>query len=561
MKMQVWRWSLALLLPSLFAVLFASTLFADAGDPPSRVARLSLAQGKVSFQPSGESDWSEATINRPVTTGDRLFADQGARAELEVGPFAIRLSQNTDVTLANLNDQLLQLGIGQGSLRVTLYELPANNSVEIDTPNGALILQAAGSYRVDTAPDGKSTQVTVNTGTLQISAGDLSKTLQSGQAVTLTGTGPVMASDLSVPSPDDFDRWSIDRDHRIEASASMRSVGRGIPGGEDLDANGQWVSEPGYGTVWYPNVPSNWAPYRSGHWVHIKPWTWTWVESEPWGYAPFHYGRWVRIHRAWAWVPEPVVERPVYAPALVVFVGGGNPGNQAWIPLGPGEEFTPYYEHGPHYMGEYNREYYGHDHERHDFERDHAERHYANRDAGFTAVSGETFRGGQPVSNGMVHLSPEVVAHSQPITHLDVTPAPRAAFGAGAVAAPPVHEVRVIQAGPGTPSGWHTAPPEVHEGPRPGGPPTTPPPHVFTRTSPVPTNITPVVRQENNPAATGHSVQPQPVTNVETVKPTTPAPEKAAVPPPPKPPTPPPPPPKPAAPKTPPPAKDDHKHH
>jgi len=187
MKMQVWRWSLALLLPSLFAVLFASTLFADAGDPPSRVARLSLAQGKVSFQPSGESDWSEATINRPVTTGDRLFADQGARAELEVGPFAIRLSQNTDVTLANLNDQLLQLGIGQGSLRVTLYELPANNSVEIDTPNGALILQAAGSYRVDTAPDGKSTQVTVNTGTLQISAGDLSKTLQSGQAVTLTG--------------------------------------------------------------------------------------------------------------------------------------------------------------------------------------------------------------------------------------------------------------------------------------------------------------------------------------------------------------------------------------
>ena len=559
MKMQVWRWSLALLLPSLFAVLFASTLFADAGDPPSRVARLSHAQGKVSFQPSGESDWSEATINRPVTTGDRLFADQGARAELEVGPFAIRLSQNTDVTLANLNDQLLQLGVGQGTLRVTIYDLPANNSVEIDTPNGALILQAAGSYRVDTAADGQSTQVTVNTGTLQISAGDLSRTLQSGQAVTLTGTGPVMASDLSAPSPDDFDRWSGDRDRRVETSASMQSVGRGIPGGEDLDAYGQWVSEPAYGRVWYPNVPSNWAPYRSGHWIHIKPWSWTWVESEPWGYAPFHYGRWVRIHHVWAWVPEPVVERPVYAPALVVFVGGGSPGNQAWIPLGPGEEFTPYYEHGPHYMSEYNRDYYGRDHERHDFERDHAERHYANRDAGFTAVSGETFRGGHPVSSGMVHLSPEEVAHSQAITHLDVTPAPRAAFGAGVVPAPPVHPMRVMGAGQGNPSGWHTAPPEVHEGPRPGGPPTTPPPHVFTRTSPVPTNNTPVVRQETNPPV--HTMQPQPVTNVETVKPTTPAPEKAAVPPPPKPPATPPPPPKPAAPKTPPPPKDDHKHH
>jgi hypothetical protein len=152
---------------------------------------MSFAQGKVSFQPSGETEWSEATVNRPVTTGDRIYTDQDGRAELEVGPFSVRLSQATDVTLANLNDQLMQLGVGQGTLRVTIYELPANNSVEIDTPNGALILQSAGSYRVDAAADGNSTQVTVNAGTLQISAGDLSQTLQSGQAVRLTGTGPV----------------------------------------------------------------------------------------------------------------------------------------------------------------------------------------------------------------------------------------------------------------------------------------------------------------------------------------------------------------------------------
>ena len=151
MKTMVWRRGLLLLLPFLLAGLFASTVCADEGDPPGRVARLSLVQGKVTFQPSGESDWSEASVNRPVTTGDRLYTDQGARAELEVGSFAVRLSQGTDVTLANLNDQLMQLGVGQGTLRVTVYEMPENNSVEIDTPNGALILQAAGSYRVDTA--------------------------------------------------------------------------------------------------------------------------------------------------------------------------------------------------------------------------------------------------------------------------------------------------------------------------------------------------------------------------------------------------------------------------
>jgi hypothetical protein len=261
MKMQIVRRILVSLLPFLLAGLFASTVYSDEGDPPARVARLSLAQGKVSFQPSGETDWSEASVNRPVTAGDRLFTDQGARAELEVGPFAVHLSQSTDVTLANLNDQLMQLGVGQGSLRVTVYEMPENNSVEIDTPNGALILQTAGSYRVDTAADGNSTQVTVNAGTLQISAGDLSQTLQSGQAVKLTGTGPVAASNLSVPPPDDFDKWCAERDQRVESSASVQSVGPAVPGGEDLDTYGQWTNEPDYGAVWVPaNVPPGWVP-------------------------------------------------------------------------------------------------------------------------------------------------------------------------------------------------------------------------------------------------------------------------------------------------------------
>ena len=94
MKMKTLRRGLVLLLPFLLAGLFASIVYGqDQGDPPGRVARLSFAQGKVSFQPSGETDWSEASVNRPMTTGDRLYTDQGARAELEVGPFAVRLSQ------------------------------------------------------------------------------------------------------------------------------------------------------------------------------------------------------------------------------------------------------------------------------------------------------------------------------------------------------------------------------------------------------------------------------------------------------------------------------------
>ena len=69
---------------SLFSPLRAWAQDQDGDDPPSRVARLSYTQGAVSFQPAGTDDWIDATVNRPMTTGDKLWTDQGGRAELRV---------------------------------------------------------------------------------------------------------------------------------------------------------------------------------------------------------------------------------------------------------------------------------------------------------------------------------------------------------------------------------------------------------------------------------------------------------------------------------------------
>ncbi len=56
-------------------------------DPPSRVARLNLMEGSISYLPSGggQNDWTAATLNRPLTIGARLWADQNSRAELHIG--------------------------------------------------------------------------------------------------------------------------------------------------------------------------------------------------------------------------------------------------------------------------------------------------------------------------------------------------------------------------------------------------------------------------------------------------------------------------------------------
>jgi hypothetical protein len=116
--------------------------------------------------------------------------------------------------------------------------------------------------------------------------------------------------------------------------------------------------------VWIPaRVASGWAPYRYGRWAWVEPWGWTWIDDAPWGFAPFHYGRWAYVRNRWVWAPGVVVRRPVYAPALVAFVGGshfsvsasfGSGGGVAWFPLAPGEVYRPAYHASDRYVRNVN---------------------------------------------------------------------------------------------------------------------------------------------------------------------------------------------------------------
>ena len=48
----------------LISLLMFGVAFADEGDPPGRVARLSYVQGSVSLEPAGQQDWVGAEVNR-----------------------------------------------------------------------------------------------------------------------------------------------------------------------------------------------------------------------------------------------------------------------------------------------------------------------------------------------------------------------------------------------------------------------------------------------------------------------------------------------------------------
>ena len=431
----------------LFSAFLATLVFAEDGDPPNRVARLSYMDGAVSFEPAGENDWSQATLNYPVTTGDRLWTDENARAELETGNVAIRMSQQTDLTATNLTDQLLQFGLAQGSVRVRVFDLRSGHAIEVDTPGGAVTIVQPGSYRIDTYPNQNMSLVMVNSGEVQVTGDGVNQLVAGGQSVELTGSNPVQLQWVEAPGPDSFDQWSAERDQKYQNAQARQYVSPEVPGYYDLDSYGSWASVPQYGPVWYPaSVPVGWCPYRTGRWVWVEPWGWTWVGSEPWGFAPFHYGRWVQVGPRWGWIPGPVAVAPIYGPAFVAFVGGsgfsgafGTGGVAAWFPLGPGEPFYPWYHHSHVYLQQINVTNVRNLNVTNITNVTNINNvHYQYQNVATTAVSANAFRNSQPVMRNIVRVTPQQLSQARVIPHPQINPTPRAIAAGANPTRPPV---------------------------------------------------------------------------------------------------------------------------
>lgn len=460
------RFALARALPLLLAFgwgLAQAQVQAQAvADPPARVATLSQIEGSVVFAPAGETDWLDAIPNRPITRGDRLWTDKGARAQVHVGSAALHMDSQTFLEMAALDAEALQASLNEGTINARVRQVQSGENFEIDTPQLAFRATRPGDYRLDVDPAQGTTRVTVRDGAAVVyGANGQAQELVGGQVVTFTGRDLERIAVRATPVEDAFDRWAADLNRAEDQSLTARYVPREVVGYQQLDSNGTWSQDTEYGPVWYPRVTvADWAPYRYGHWDFIAPWGWTWVDDAPWGFAPFHYGRWAMIGSRWAWVPGRIGPRPVYAPALVAFIGSGGSASFSfgsgvgWFPLGPGEVWRPAYRTSPRYISGVNR-YIVIDHR-------HRGDHYLyqNRPGAWTSVRTEDFSRGRPVYRhwqrngvadvGRVHVMPQPTL-PQPYANryadirasrLRVTPPPPLGVSAGVVAnrPPPVFQ-------------------------------------------------------------------------------------------------------------------------
>jgi hypothetical protein len=420
---------------------------------------LAFAQGTVSFHDREQPGWIPAVVNRPLTSGDAIWTEPNARSEISLAGTRIRMEGASQLDMLAIDDSQTRLQLDQGRIDVKSFAMDRNQPYQVLTPRGTVSLQQQGDYYMEAGSTQDPTRLGVRAGAAEFQAlngqmvavrpGEVAEVLGDASApqIRIINTAP--------PAPAAY--WAS-RDRQVVYDQPPQYLSAGITGYEDLNGYGSWINDGTYGEVWVPRaVPAGWAPYRTGRWIYQPPWGWTWVDEQPWGFAPYHYGRWANLDGRWVWVPPQRDVRPVYAPALVAFVGGvelaltlanRSVAPVGWFPLGPREVYVPPYTADRDYYLRLNqsarvqdeilRERWERVQRREAFEASQRSALMNQRFA--TVVPTSAFVSSQPVMGAALQV-PQASIAAAPVAPVAAPPAPTASIAAAttttAKAAPP----------------------------------------------------------------------------------------------------------------------------
>src|SRR5437870_197861 len=340
-------------------------------------ARIERVDGQVavnhSLDNTANGQWIAATVNSPISVGDRLYTRENSRSQIAfTGRNFATVDSNTSLDMLDLSSSKTQIALREGSALFDVGSLGSGSLFEIATPCGAVDLQQPGVYRMAIDNNGYATAAAVS-GQAQVVGQGGSGTINKGEVLTVPCQGASVGSrggsvgtisrvdnDQAGTYLDNYYRYRypkkydgryrnyytyLDDPYYYDPSRNYDSynyVSEYVPGAYDLDDYGDWQYVSDYGYAWHPRVDTGWAPYESGYWDMDYPYGLTWVSSEPWGYAPYHYGRWAYASNEWFWVPDSTYAYPTYSPALTAFIPLGN-SSVAWVALGPGDPYSSFY--------------------------------------------------------------------------------------------------------------------------------------------------------------------------------------------------------------------------
>src|SRR5262249_31632720 len=263
---------------------------AQANDLVPIAARLDKLDGDVSIgrevagQDQSNPDWSNGTVNAPVSIGDRLYVKDGAKASIAFsGKNYARLNSHTSLDVLSLADRRTQLALRDGSCIFDVGAYDSGDLFEVATPNGAVDFVEPGLYQIGIDDDG-GTVVSCLRGEAQVGGLSGSGRITKGQILTLAAANAAeaVAAELSPQLAGNIvnDYYSYRYGNRYDGRYSnydtylsdnyyydpySRSVSHeyipnddDVAGLDDLDDYGDWEDVPDHGRCWHPRVASGW---------------------------------------------------------------------------------------------------------------------------------------------------------------------------------------------------------------------------------------------------------------------------------------------------------------
>src|SRR5688572_8859785 len=141
-------------------------------------ARLSLAEGDVSFWRTGSDNWAPAQVNTAMAPGDELHVGHNGHLELQMsGRAFVRAWGDTQLGLVDASSDLLRFKVTAGHVSVDVRSFDAGRAVHLESSVSAFTIARPGYYRIDVA--GGRTSFSVRRG------GHATMTLPSGQTTAI----------------------------------------------------------------------------------------------------------------------------------------------------------------------------------------------------------------------------------------------------------------------------------------------------------------------------------------------------------------------------------------
>ena len=305
-----------------------------------------VLHGRVSFDAGGtlvkgsqESDWSSASVNTLVLTGDTLWVDNGGTSEVEFsGGTFLRMADGSKAEVVDMPPNATLRG-WIGSFYIQRLSR-SSGSMVFYTPAAIIEIDNDASVRVDIVNEGVTTVSTRwGRATIRTEAGGQVEAHAGRRVFVEAGLLPSEPTPFDRTEEDAFDQWNRERAEFLATGGSTTPASVPISndtiGVSDLDRYGEWVyidNTP----CWRPTVVVDYTPYHNGYWNYVGNVGNVWVGNYPFCYVTSHYGYW-DYHRTYGWVWS---YRPQWSPAWCATVQYGDyfvwaPVNRYYRPVYP----------------------------------------------------------------------------------------------------------------------------------------------------------------------------------------------------------------------------------